>query len=41
MAKYVANSKIKFIFMTDGGDSYPSTQVDKINALKKQYPNKI
>lgn len=41
MCKYIVNSKIKFIFMTDGGCSYPDTQIQKIKQLKIGYPNKI
>jgi hypothetical protein len=41
MAKYVGGSSIKYVFMTDGGDSYPSSQVTQIKALKASYPSKI
>lgn len=41
MTKYVAGAKIKLIFMTDGGDSYPSGQVTQIKQLKNANPNKI
>ncbi len=41
MQRYVQGAKIRFIFMTDGGDSYPSTQVSSIKSLKNLYPNKI
>ena len=34
MVKYYTEAKIKYIFMTDGGDSYPSSQVAKIKKLK-------
>lgn len=41
MVKYVSKAKIKYIFMTDGGDDYPVIQVTKIKDLKKLHPNKI
>jgi hypothetical protein len=41
MNKYVGGAKIKFIFMTDGGCGYPSSQITKIKELKNSYPNKI
>ncbi len=41
MAKYVAESSIRFIFMTDGGSSYPQDQVNQIKALKALYAGKI
>lgn len=41
MAKYVGGAKIKYIFMTDGGDSYPSTQVNQIRLLQNSNPGKI
>jgi uncharacterized protein with von Willebrand factor type A (vWA) domain len=41
MSKYVGGAKIKFIFMTDGGDKYPSSQVTMIKNLKDSYPDKI
>jgi len=41
MTKYVTSAKIRYIFMTDGGDSYPSAQVTQIKSLRNSYPNKI
>lgn len=41
MRAYVSASKIKFIFMTDGGDSYPMEEVNLIKELKNKNPNRI
>lgn len=41
MSKYVGGAKINFVFMTDGGDSYPSSQVSQIKDLKNKNPDKI
>lgn len=41
MNRYIENAKIKYIFMTDGGDSVPTGQIALIKALKYTYPNKI
>ncbi len=41
MTKYVNESKIKFVFMTDGGAIYPLAQVNQIKVLKNAYPDKI
>lgn len=37
----MAGSKIRFIFMTDGGDRYPSAPVATIKSLIASYPGKI
>lgn len=41
MCKYIGTSKIKFIFMTDGGCAYPEAQIQKIQQLKLSHPKKI
>lgn len=41
MQRYVQGAKVRFIFMTDGGCGYPSTQISNIKSLKNSYPNKI
>jgi hypothetical protein len=41
MTKFVGGAKIKYIFMTDGGDSYPSAQTNQIKILKNANPGKI
>lgn len=41
MTKYIGGAKIKLIFMTDGGDSYPSSQISQIKQLKNLHPKKI
>lgn len=41
MNKYVENYKIKYVFMTDGGCTYPNDQVTKIKELKNRHTNKI
>lgn len=41
MTKNVGGAKINFAFMTDGGDSYPSSQVSQIKELKNKNPDKI
>jgi hypothetical protein len=37
----VSSAVIKFIFMTDGGDSYPSDPVYNIRLLQIIHPKKI
>ena len=39
--KYIANSLVVFIFMTDGGASYPSKGIAALQKLQKFYPNKL
>lgn len=41
MNEWVGHSKIKFIFMTDGGCSYPSTAISMIKMLQMRNPDKI
>jgi hypothetical protein len=38
---YASTSKIKFIFMTDGEDIFPSREVYNIKRLMIEYRNKI
>jgi len=40
-AKYISTATIVFIFMTDGGASYPSTGIQALKQLQKSYPNKL
>ena len=39
--KYIASSIIVFIFMTDGGASYPTSGIQALKKLQSNYPNKM
>lgn len=39
--RYINNSIILFIFMTDGGSSYPSRGIQRLRSLQSSYPNKF
>jgi len=39
--KYISNSIILFIFMTDGGSSYPVSGVQKLRSLQANNPNRF
>ena len=39
--KYIDNSIIVFIFMTDGGASYPTNGVQALKSLQMVHPNKL
>ena len=38
---YIANSTVVFIFMTDGGASYPSAGIKALKDLMVKHPNKF
>ena len=38
---YITNSTVVFIFMTDGGASYPSNGIQALRNLQSRYPNKM
>jgi hypothetical protein len=39
--KYITNSIVLFIFMTDGGSSYPTAGVQKLRNIQANNPNKF
>ena len=39
--KYIEESIVVFIFMTDGGADYPINGVIALNKLQKKHPNKF
>ena len=39
--KTIQNEIILFIFMTDGGSSYPSNEVSQFQQMMKQYPKRF
>ena len=39
--KYITSSSVVFIFMTDGGASYPAKGVAAMKKLRSIYPNKF
>ena len=39
--KYIDNSIIMFIFMTDGGANYPTNGIQALKSLQMTHPNKL
>ena len=39
--KYINNSIVIFIFMTDGGANYPTNGIAAMKRLQSTYPNKL
>ena len=39
--KYIPNAIVVFIFMTDGGASFPTNGIAALKRLQATYPNKL